>query len=90
MSSDFQHITTIHCPRTARRCWWCNDPLAPKKPCIKVAGCWEGDFSVIHLHEDCADAWTRDPCSADGEACRYEHERGKTCADAQTEPLARW
>ena len=87
--TDFTNATSINAVRKPRRCYWCEDRIEQGTPAVRVVGVWEGNFSVIYLHPDCEEAWKRDPCNQNEEGCHYEHERGRTCAEAQSEPPVR-
>lgn len=88
--SDFNRATTIRKTRKAYACFWCRTVLAIGSTAVMVSGKWEGEFGRIHVHQECNDAWLRDPCNTDGEGCPYEHYRGMACDEVEDRRIQRF
>ena len=84
--TNFTSATTVKALRKPRQCYWCPEPLLVGTLGVKIAGSWDGQFAVVYVHAECEQAWMSDPCNLDEEGCPYVHARGKTCAEAASEP----
>ena len=78
----FQVTTIIYKTRVVHDCYWCAQPVAPgSKATMKTRGERYSVLSHLYLHDDCASASDRDPCTIEEEFCPYVHRRGLTCAE---------
>ena len=82
---DFWDARPIKQTQKTHCCDWCKTLLPAKSEAVYIAGVWEGDFFGVYTHPECNDAWIRDPCTTDGEACLYDHMQGKTCEETEEE-----
>ena len=92
---DFHAVKKIAATRSPHKCEWCLTTVLPNNIAWQQSGKLEGFMVRFYFHEDCFEALARDPCSADGEACQDDHDRGMSCHETETsrfapkEPLCR-